>query len=140
MYGKITPEEMQDFTRSVGRKNPLETALIWKTDFDQALISLSPTSKGWDPAEITSGEIILQIARSNHIGNMQRSIISDCILKNCNKICKRTPRPETCWNEGIITRMRKTLNGEWLAANGRTPDGKIKGVKQNTAEPNAPST
>jgi hypothetical protein len=129
MYGKITPEEMQDFTRSCGRKNPLETALIWKCDFDQALVSLSPKHKGWEPAEITSGDMILQIVRSNHIGNMQRTIISDCILKNCNKMCKRTPRPETCWNEGIFSRMKKYLNGLWMIEHGRDLNGKFLKVK-----------
>jgi hypothetical protein len=114
MYGKITPEELGDFCKSVGRKDPLNTVLNWKIDIDQALVSLSPKSKGWDPAEITSGEIILQIVRSNHIGNMQRLVVSDCILKNCNKACKRTGAhgPEMCWHEPIISRMRRFLNAE----------------------------
>jgi hypothetical protein len=61
MYGKITVEEMQDFCSGSAGKNPLETALQWKADTDRALVALAPTMKGWQPRDITSSDIIIQI-------------------------------------------------------------------------------
>ena len=115
MWGKITPAEMSDFTKSVGRKNPLETAMIWRADFDQAFISLSSKHHGWkDALPGMTDSVILYLCRSNEVSAMQRAILNDCILKSCTKICKRTDShgPDICWNTGIITRMRHFLNGE----------------------------
>ncbi len=117
VWGKITPDEMNDFTQSAGRKNPLETALIWKSDIDQALISLTKKT-GWKDAlaEGMSDSMILHLSRSNELSNMQRTIVGDCILRDCCTECKKTghKKPLICWNEGIITRMRKYLNGDFV--------------------------
>jgi hypothetical protein len=114
MYGKITPEEMGDFCKSAGRKNPLETALIWKADIDTAIISLSDRKHGWEDAlhDGMSDSMLLHLCRSNHVSVMQREIINQCILKDCVKMCKDTGygKSKLCLNEGIITRMRKFLN------------------------------
>ncbi len=127
MWGKITPEEMQDFTKSAGRKNPLETAMIWRADFDTALVSLSGRFHGWQDAlrDGMSESMILHLCRSNEVSNMQRSIINDCILKGCGKACKRTGNhgPDICWNEGIISRMRHYLNGEYTARHVKARNG-----------------
>lgn len=123
MNGKITPDEMGDFCKSAGRRNPLETALIWKSDIDKAIISLSDRKTGWRDAlrNIMSDSMLLQLCRSNDISNMQRTLLNDCILKNCGKECKRTiyPYTEPCWNEGIITRLRKYLNHDGRDEKGR---------------------
>ena len=136
VYGKITPDEMQDFTRSVGRKNPLETALIWKTDIDTSIVSLSKRHHGWKDALAAgmSDSMILHLCRSNELSNMQRTIVNDCILRDCCKVCKVTGYggSEICWNEGIITRMRLHLNGIWLAQNGRDPKGRFVSVEAGT--------
>lgn len=115
LHGKVTPEEMQDFCRSTGRKNPLETVLTWKADIDQAIISLAPRMTGWDPAEITSADCILQLGRSNLVSRMQRDIINDCVLHNCMRDCKDTGAhgSKLCYNEGIISRLRRYLNKEY---------------------------
>jgi hypothetical protein len=125
MYGKITIEEMGEYCKGKSGKNPLETALIWKADCDQALVSLSNRKHGWSDAlrDGMSDSMITHLARSNEVSDMQRSLISDCILKDCGKFCKRTcgkNAPETCWNEGIISRLRKYLNHE-----GRDDQGKF---------------
>ena len=136
LWGKITPDEMQDFCQSMGRKNPLETALIWKVDIDQAIISLSSRHHGWKDAvsEGMSDSMILHLGRSNTVCNMQRDLINDCILKGCMKFCKNTGygNPELCYHESIITRMKRYLNGLWLKENNRDPRGRF------TVEANAP--
>jgi hypothetical protein len=121
IYCKITVEEMGEFCKGKSGKNPLETALLWKADIDQAIISLAPSMTGWQPSELTSSDAVIQLSRSNNVSRMQRSLISDCILKNCEKVCKRTgyKKPETCWNEGIISRLRHYLNGDVRDATGK---------------------
>jgi hypothetical protein len=116
---------MGEYCKGKSGKNPLETALIWKADLDKALVNLAP-GMPFNPSEITSVDMIMQIARSNDVSRMQRSLLSDCVLKSCDKICKRTGNrgPELCYNEGIISRMRKYLNGE-----GRDDKGKFTGGK-----------
>jgi len=141
LYGKITPEEMGDFTKSAGRKNPQETALIWKADIDQAIISLSKRHHGW--ADALAGEkvievnglkfrgmsdsMILHLCRSNSLSNMQRDIVNSCIMKDCIKACKDTGSrgSKICWNEGIISRMRRFLNKQYLAAHGKDDHGRF---------------
>ncbi len=120
LYGKITPEEMGDFCKSAGRKNPLETALIWKADVDTAIISLSKKT-GWEDALLgMTDSMVLHLCRSNQVSSMQRTLINDCILKGCLKHCKDTgPGRKICYNEGIITRMRKYLNKEGRSELGR---------------------
>jgi len=125
MYGKVTPEEMQDSCKGKSHKNPLETALIWKSDLDQSIVSLSTRHHGWaDALPGMTDSVILHLSQSNKVSGMQRQLISDCVLKGCPKFCKRTnatfdpiskvsiPGPEICYSEGIITRCRKFLNGE----------------------------
>jgi len=121
VYCKITPEELGEFCRGLSKKNPLETVLIWKSDLDRGLVSLAPNMP-FNPSEITSADMVIQLARSNDVSRMQRALIADCMLKACDKICKRTcglNAPEVCWNEGIITRIRHYLNGDKRDANGR---------------------
>ena len=138
IYCKITLEEMGEWCKGKAGGNPLETALIWKADIDQAIISLAPKMTGWKPSELTSSDAVIQVSRSNDISRMQRSLAVDCILRDCLKVCKRTnatfdpiskvsiPGPEICYSEGIITRLRKYLNGE-----GRDSQGKfIQKVKE----------
>ena len=136
MYGKITPEEMGDFCKSVGRKDPLNTALNWKADIDQAIASLSNRKQGWHPYEITSGEMIRRIAFTpGLLSSMQQDIVVICILKenthykNCNLQCKETNDTwvngvkvqslKSCANADIITRMRKFLNGQGRDGSGK---------------------
>jgi hypothetical protein len=132
VYCKITPEQMQDFTRSAGRHNPLETALIWKADVDLALVSLSKTHHGWEDAlkDGMSDSMILHLSRSKHLSTMQREIVSNCILRDCNTDCNKTRKggPCTCWSEPVISRMRRYLNGKFtpykyreVQANALTP-------------------
>lgn len=146
LYGKITPEEMGDFCRSMGRKNPLETALIWKSDIDEAIISLSKSHHGWgdalrDAKEIEVGGVkvrkmsdamILHLCRSNSVSGWQRMLINHCILRDCGKDCKVTGSrgSKICWNEGIITRMRKYLNGRrlWVKDQPRGADGRFEAM------------
>jgi hypothetical protein len=120
LYSKITIEEMGEYCHGKSHRNPLETALLWKVDVDRALVNLAPAMP-FNPSKITSADMIIQIARSNDVSRMQRSLISDCILKNCEKICKRTgyKKPETCWNESVITRLRHFLNGDVRDGQGR---------------------
>jgi len=133
MYGKITPDEMGDFCNSAGRKNPLETALIWKADIDQAIISLSSRSHGWADAlhDGMTDSMILHLCRSNQVSSMQRDLINWCILRDCCKVCKDTgyKGSKMCWNEGIITRMRKYLNKEWRDESGQFKVIELRGVK-----------
>jgi hypothetical protein len=149
--GKITPEEMGDFAKGAGHGNPMETALTWYIDFNIAFHALAPRGI-WK--EVTHG--VLTESMLYHLGrmdkrdelgrkiayplsNMQRIIVNDCILKGCNKICKRTygkDAPDICWNENIFTRMRKHLNGEklWIKDQERDVDGRFISV----GEANAP--
>jgi len=125
LQGKVTLEEIGEFHK--GSKNPLETALIMKADLDQAMSSLSPRGDIWAQAcQSMSVSLLIHLGRMDKrddngnripypLSSMQRALVNDCILKGCGKICKRTcgeDAPETCWNEGIISRMRRTLNKE----------------------------
>jgi hypothetical protein len=133
MYGKITPDEMGDFCHGKPQKNPLETALIWKSDIDLAIISLSDRKHGWRDAlqDGMSDSMILHLCRSNEVGSMQRTVINQCILKDCLKTCKETGTrgSKVCWNEGIISRMRRYLNKQWLDEHGRDQAGRFREVK-----------
>lgn len=119
VWGKITPEELGDFCKSMGRKDPLNTVLNWKIDIDQAIISLSTKHHGWADAlrDGMSDSMILHLARSNELSRMQRDIVNLCILKDCVKVCKDTgySKSKLCYNEGIISRMRHSLNKDYAA-------------------------
>jgi hypothetical protein len=140
MNGKITPEDMGDFCRSGARRNPLETALIWKADIDRAIKSLAPKVPGWDPDEITTGQMLRRVAFSpGLLSSMQQDLIVICMLgestrfKTCNVECRATegiwvdgvymPGARSCANEGIITRMRKFLNQSHTIMKYRKPVG-----------------
>jgi len=116
MWGKITPEEMGDFCKSAGRKNPLETALIWKSDIDRAIVSLSKKTSWADALPGMTDSMVLHLCRSNQVSSMQRDLINNCILRDCCKVCKDTGYrgSKLCYNEGIITRMRRFLNKEYV--------------------------
>ena len=138
--GKITPEEMQDFAKSMGRKNPMETAWGWMIDFNVAFHALAPRGI-WDQVarDGLSEPMLYHLGRLDKrddsgpipypLSTMQRLLVNDCILKGCTKVCKRTGSrgPDVCWNEPILTRMRHFLNGE-----GRDSQGKFiqKEIKQ----------
>ena len=136
IYCKITIEELGEFCKGKPGKNPLETCLIWRADLDQAIISLAPKMDGWQPSELTSSDAVIQVSRSNNISRMQRDLVRDCILRGCEKVCKRTtgsydilskiwiPGPEICYNAGIISRLRKFLNAEGRDAQGKFIGGK----------------
>jgi len=128
-WGKITPEELGDFCKSMGRKDPLNTVLNWKIDIDRGIISLSKKT-GWADAlrDGMSDAMILHLARSNSLSNMQRDLVNQCILKDCCKICKDTGygKSKLCYCEGIISRIRRYLNKEILKQNGRDEQGRFK--------------
>ncbi|MDD5510885.1 MAG: hypothetical protein PHI12_08745 [Dehalococcoidales bacterium] len=134
MHGKITPAEMSEFTKSAGRKNPLETAMIWRADLDQAIHSLSPRGIWAEACKDMTDTMLYHLGRLDKrddsgpipypLSTMQRVLVNDCILKGCGKVCKRTcgkNAPDVCWNENIITRLRHFLNGE-----GRDQAGRFK--------------
>lgn len=120
LNGKITLEPTEEQHTKSGR-NPQEAALSQMADINRAIISLSDKKTGWSDAlqDGMNESMILHLCRSNKICDMQRTIINDCILKGCEKDCKRTSYPyqDECPNEGIITRLRKYLNSE-----GRDPN------------------
>ena len=131
MGGKVTPEELRDFCKSMGRKDPLNTVLNWKIDLDQAIHSLSPRGIWAEACRDMTDSMLYHLGRLDKrddsgpipypLSTMQRQLVNDCILKGCTKICKRTGSrgPDVCWNEPILTRMRHFLNGEGRDTQGR---------------------
>ncbi len=145
LYNKLTPEDMKDFCKSAGRKNPLETALIWKCDIDRSLHSLAP--KGiWEMAcRDMTADMLLHLSRMDkydddgeripHLSFMQRDIVSECILKNCPRVCKETGfGKKPCPNEHIISRMRHFLNKDYVEQHIKNRDelGHFKAREANT--------
>jgi len=103
--GCVCIDKMAEFTKSAGRKNPTESALIWAADIDRAIDALS------------HGEWLAMVRDLGHEGlrdqaqklpRVQRIIVLECIFAGC----PGCPKPMTCANGGIISKMRRWLNGE----------------------------
>lgn len=114
--GAFPVDKAKEYLRSAGNKNPGETFIIWKSDIDQAISSLCPKNDMWC---LLCHQVIGEKIRF-HIGRlprMQRVIVSAYILDDWMD-----------WNGlsygdrevgGIITRMRKFLNGDGRDEKGR---------------------
>jgi hypothetical protein len=107
--GNMPIDKAKEFLKSAGRKNPADTFLIWKADIDRAISSLCPKNDIWC---LISSESNVEKIRSyeTRLPRMQRVIVRAYILDEWLD-----------WNglfygeyevKGIISRMRKFLNGE----------------------------
>jgi len=110
--GNMPIDKAKEFMKSTGRKNPEETFIIWKADIDRAISSLCPKNDIWHKvATEISPSMLLHISRSKDLSRMQRDIVNLCIIRDCQtKDCNRAIY---CANQGIVTRMRKFLNGKF---------------------------
>jgi len=104
--GNLTVDKMAEFTLSKGRKNPMETQNCWKADIDRAISSLAPKYDVWCFMYKESFECIR--FNLHKLAIMQRTIVSDCIFKECYKFGSEYD----CPNDGIISRLRRYLNHE----------------------------
>ena len=111
--GDMPVDKASKWLKSVsGRKDHNATFSIWKADIDRAISSLCPEHDHWRnvATEITPS-MLLHISRSKELSRMQRDIVSLCIIRDCQtQDCERAI---FCENQGIITRMRKFLNGKF---------------------------
>jgi hypothetical protein len=111
--GNMPVDKATMWLKSVsGRKDYLTTFSIWKADIDLAISSLCPEHDHWHlvATEITPS-MLLHISRSKDLSRMQRDIVSLCIIRDCQ--AQDCERAIYCENQGIITRMRKFLNGKF---------------------------
>lgn len=110
--GSMPIDKAKEFLKSAGRKNPAETFIIWKADIDRSISSLCPEHDHWCniATEITPS-MLLHISRSKELSRMQRDVVNLCIIRDCQT--KDCDRAIYCPNQGIITRMRKFLNGKF---------------------------
>ena len=112
--GAMPVDKAARWLKSVsGCKDYLTTFSIWKADIDRAISSLCPEHDHWHnvATEITPS-MLLHISRSKELSRMQRDIVSLCIIRDCQtKDCERAI---FCVNQGIVTRMRKFLNGKFI--------------------------
>jgi len=105
-------DKAKEYLKSASKKNPAEMFIIWKADVDSAISSLCPKNDIWHKVamEITPS-MLLHISRSKELSRMQRDIVNLCITRDCQtQDCERALY---CGNQGIITRMRKFLNGKF---------------------------
>ncbi len=111
--GNMPVDKATKWLKSVsGRKDYNATFSIWKADIDRAISSLCPKNDIWHKVatEITPS-MLLHISRSKELSRMQRDIVNLCIIRDCPSMdCERAIY---CVNQGIITRMRKLLNGKY---------------------------
>jgi hypothetical protein len=110
--GNMPIDKAKDFLKSSGKRNPAETFIVWKADIDRSISSLCPEHDHWHTVatEITPS-MLLHISRSKELSRMQRDIVNLCIIRDChNEDCGKAI---FCANQGIITRMRKFLNGKY---------------------------
>lgn len=109
--GSIPVDKAKEFLKSAGRKNPTETFIIWKADIDRAISSLCPKNDLWcDLCKDVTGEKIRFHTR--RLSQMQREIAMVYIMDEW---------PETPYCNGIITRMRKSLNEKYKNTSSQFP-------------------
>ena len=105
-------DEMKAFTKSKGTGNPQQTLTIWKSDIDAGISSLAPKHDIWGLISLGITPSLLLIA-ANHreLSNLQRRIISGCMLDPCAG-CQGKFKPNYCENDWTIGRMKNYLNGK----------------------------
>jgi len=110
--GNMPIDKAKEHMKSSSPRNPEEIFIIWKADIDRAISSLCPEHDHWHnvATEITPS-MLLHISRSKDLSRMQRDIVSLCIIRDCH--AQDCERAIYCENQGIITRMRKFLNGKF---------------------------
>jgi len=101
--GDLPIDKAKEYLKSVGKKNPAETFIIWKTDIDRAMSSLCPKNDLWFELckDVTAEKIRFHARR---LSQMQREIAMVYIMDEW---------PETPYCDGIVTRMRKILNSKF---------------------------
>jgi hypothetical protein len=113
--GQLTTEQMSEYTRSIGRRNPRETAYIWMADVANAIGSLR---KPYDPDtwSLIYHDLGAEGARMQveKLGPAQRYVIKNCIFGECGAACQKLKREArgNCREIGAVLRMRRFLNGE----------------------------
>jgi len=106
----------EGFIKGAGRKNPAESFLIWRSDVDQAISSLvRPGEDRWE--DLIQGLDFEGIRdRLGLLPRIQRLLIKHCIFGECywckNMLDCPSDRNGGCDETGIISRMRRCLNGE----------------------------
>jgi len=102
--GNMPIDRAKEYLKSSGKKNPAEIFIIWKADIDRAISGLCPKNDLWcDLCREVTAEMLRFHARS--LSQMQREIVMVHIMNEW---------PETPYCDGIITRMRKFLNGKFV--------------------------
>ena len=110
--GNMPIDKAKEHLKSSSPRNPEEIFIVWKADIDRAISSLCPEHDHWHnvATEITPS-MLLHISRSKELSRMQRDIVNLCIIRDCQ--AQDCERAIYCENQGIITRMRKFLNGKF---------------------------